>query len=764
LLLTDAQLHEIRQIIADHHTAFVASVISPEAVEAEILERLKEKGLVDVKIASIEDSYLYGQVLASLDSTKGMTYEQFKDHVRKRPVPLTDIEKRAIDMAQHSAGQYAVGLGNRIEQATGNIIYEADADLRSQMREEIQDLTAENIARRESVRKLKSNLGWATKDWARDWDRIAVTEKHRAMQRGQADHIAKRYGDDARVFVRPNPGACVNCLRLYVGPDGNPRIFQLSTLEENGTNFGKKAADWLPVLPPAHPNCQGNLSRIPAGWGFDEHGRLSPKGEGGVEYEDEADLALALMQEDDLQKAFKLQGHAEFQGLSIAIENKPGSVRKWTSPDGEGGETRMKYAYGYVKRTHGTDGDELDVFLGPDPRAKNVYTVHQLDPATGRYDETKSFLGFSSAKQVKEVFDAHYDREGFFGWMDGMSIDHFKRWIGSTNLQKAETFEAGPDGYGSDIVFGRKFLDRCAFLVKGRRFVSWPEAARLTVAHRSANRQPVVKENFSDARLRFSKSPSDFSDAVPFIPKGDGFLKVPREGALVKSSMLTLGHQFKIGGIVVKSIPVVVVDDFRGAKWATENAFHNNSMLKSLAAICPDKPVLCVPTELANMASLKFSAHKLEHSSTVIKRQAKSGEPTTRLVIPAEQSEKAGKLAKARVANIVGAEHSQAANRAPGPSSAANYAFHVPLKSKPPTVLPEDLMSLKDLERRPVKLDKETFEVRAPFHKESQLYVITMGDGIDSEEVERNRKRLDEAHRGNIGPKIQVPVAEGDKS
>jgi hypothetical protein len=99
MLLTDAQLHEIREIIRNHHTAFVASVISPDAVAPDVLERLKEMGLVDVKISSIEDAYLYGQVLAALDETKGMTYDQFKSHVRKRPIPLTEIEKRAIDIS-----------------------------------------------------------------------------------------------------------------------------------------------------------------------------------------------------------------------------------------------------------------------------------------------------------------------------------------------------------------------------------------------------------------------------------------------------------------------------------------------------------------------------------------------------------------------------------------------------------------------------------------------------------------------------------------
>lgn len=210
MLLTDAQIHAIRQIIQDHHTAFIANYISPEAVAPEILEKLKAKGLVNVKIKSIEDAYVYGILVAMMDDpkVKSMNVEQFKDYIRSHPVPLSEIEKRAVAMAQHQAAQYVVGLGNRVNQATGQLLIEADADLRAKLQTEIRDKTAENIERRESVEQLKSDLGWVSKDWARDWNRIAVTEKHNAMQAGVRDHLRDRWGKDALVAKIPMPDAC----------------------------------------------------------------------------------------------------------------------------------------------------------------------------------------------------------------------------------------------------------------------------------------------------------------------------------------------------------------------------------------------------------------------------------------------------------------------------------------------------------------------------------------------------------------------------
>ena len=429
MLLTEQQLQEIRQIIADHHSAFIANAVSPDAVAPEILDKLKQKGLYAPKVESIRDAYLYGQILATLDDPKvaSMSYDEFKRYLRTNPVPLTEIERQAIMVAQQQAGQYAVGLGNRVDQQTGQLLIEADHVLRGQLRDEIKTATAENIARRESVKKLKSDLGWATRDWARDWDRIAVTEKHNAMQHGVADSYAERYGSGARVAKRVMPDACPHCVRLYVGPDGHPRIFKLSTLLANGTNFRTKTGDWKPVVGPTHPHCQCQLFRVPEGWGFDAEGRLTPGGPGGIEADE--DFEASLREEDELRKSGQVVGALQFQGLQIAVENPKGSTRRWTGPDGKKGSTKMLYPYGYIEGTRGQDDEEVDCYVGPDPRAPTVYVVHQQNPQTKQYDETKCMLGFRSQPDAEKAYRHHYNRPDFPVWTDPMEMEAFKRWL-----------------------------------------------------------------------------------------------------------------------------------------------------------------------------------------------------------------------------------------------------------------------------------------------------------------------------------------------
>ena len=62
----------------------------------------------------------------------------------------------------------------------------------------------------------------------------------------------------------------------------------------------------------------------------------------------------------------------------------------------------MNNHYGYVKRSLGADGDQVDVFLGNNPSANHVYVINQNDPKTGKFDEHKVMLGFDSFESANK--------------------------------------------------------------------------------------------------------------------------------------------------------------------------------------------------------------------------------------------------------------------------------------------------------------------------------------------------------------------------
>lgn len=134
------------------------------------------------------------------------------------------------------------------------------------------------------------------------------------------------------------------------------------------------------------------------------------------------------------------KGHVSFQGNDIAIENPVGSKRSGTDPNGKPWSVDMSAHYGYVKRTTGADGDQVDVYL-PDQADESapVHVFDQYNPDTGEFDEHKAVLGVATREEAERIYDAHFS--------DGtgpkrrhavttMSADEFKQWVREGDTKK----------------------------------------------------------------------------------------------------------------------------------------------------------------------------------------------------------------------------------------------------------------------------------------------------------------------------------------
>lgn len=142
------------------------------------------------------------------------------------------------------------------------------------------------------------------------------------------------------------------------------------------------------------------------------------------------------------------KGKFNLHGLTIAIENPKGSTRSGTDPDGNKWSVTMKSHYGDIKRTKGADGDSVDVFIGDKPKSKMVYVIDQIDPKTGKFDEHKVMLGFTTIKSARNAYKENYSKDWRgLGTLTPVKVDAFKDWLQNGDLTKpfAETPE-GPDG------------------------------------------------------------------------------------------------------------------------------------------------------------------------------------------------------------------------------------------------------------------------------------------------------------------------------
>lgn len=156
------------------------------------------------------------------------------------------------------------------------------------------------------------------------------------------------------------------------------------------------------------------------------------------------------------------KGHVRVHGLDIALENGKGQTRSGTAKNGKKWSIVMKHAYGYIKRTEGSDGDHVDVFVGDHPESEKVFIVNQVDPDSGKFDEHKCMLGFDSEDEARKGYLANYEK----GWkglgsMKAMSIGEFKDWLkGDTTKEAAvEPMPVWVNPKGSGKPLSAEFLN-----------------------------------------------------------------------------------------------------------------------------------------------------------------------------------------------------------------------------------------------------------------------------------------------------------------
>lgn len=146
-------------------------------------------------------------------------------------------------------------LGKNMGSDVNSIILEKSRE--KAIKEELE----RGITERRSLQGIVSEIGHRTGDWQRNLGRIVDTEYNTIFQQGRAEQLKREYGDDVMVYKDVYPGACRHCIRLYLtgGIGSKPIVFKLKTLEANGTNVGKKVADWKATVGSTHPHCRCNL-------------------------------------------------------------------------------------------------------------------------------------------------------------------------------------------------------------------------------------------------------------------------------------------------------------------------------------------------------------------------------------------------------------------------------------------------------------------------------------------------------------------------
>jgi Inorganic Pyrophosphatase/Large polyvalent protein associated domain 38/C-terminal domain on Strawberry notch homologue/P-loop containing NTP hydrolase pore-1 len=136
------------------------------------------------------------------------------------------------------------------------------------------------------------------------------------------------------------------------------------------------------------------------------------------------------------------KGKVDLNGLRIRIETPKGSERNGVDKDGESWSVKMPADYGYISRTKGADGEEVDVYIGDNPTIDKVFVIDQNDADTGEFDEHKVMMGYASARDALTAYEQGFsDGKGMqrVGKVKEMTTSELRTWLASKEYKEKYT-------------------------------------------------------------------------------------------------------------------------------------------------------------------------------------------------------------------------------------------------------------------------------------------------------------------------------------
>lgn len=133
------------------------------------------------------------------------------------------------------------------------------------------------------------------------------------------------------------------------------------------------------------------------------------------------------------------KGAIKISGLNISVENPHESVRKGVDKTGTAWESKQNGHYGYIKGVvaRAPDKEHVDVNIKQgttEDYAGDVYVINQSDPSTGKFDEPKVYIGYTSQAEAKNAYHMNYAKGwAGFGGMAQLPMAKFKEMLNDKN-------------------------------------------------------------------------------------------------------------------------------------------------------------------------------------------------------------------------------------------------------------------------------------------------------------------------------------------
>lgn len=263
MVISKRTLEKIREIIEKHYNRLTISVLGRGVFSKKELKEMEAAGIDTSKKESILAMVYHHNFInnplgkEAPISVEDMRGQQSQSEIKPEGEANDYTVENLNDKTKQLIDKLRLNVAARIEGfiRDNNDQYKFNALQNLDRSEEMDELVKES-----SLGKVKQKLRDSSKDANRDWQRVAITEMSNAIGIGSVDRIVtdNRSADLNDVYVYRivvnDSLTCKYCRRFYGEPGSVPKVYRLSTLLSNGSNYGLKTDAWKPVSGATHPN------------------------------------------------------------------------------------------------------------------------------------------------------------------------------------------------------------------------------------------------------------------------------------------------------------------------------------------------------------------------------------------------------------------------------------------------------------------------------------------------------------------------------
>jgi hypothetical protein len=269
-MLADRRLYKnIDEIVDKAYLGLLFALVGDALMSDEDKIKVEQLGLILGQRAVIELLYVLLRNRPDNGYPKNSSISSLLDQARLRTLPiLNDAQQGTLDTAKA---------------AFTDVIETSREELKKQLRQKLVDANRKHrqvvaVNRVTSPEQVQERLQ-AEKQELLNYIPIIMASVASQFERGFTTTLTHVVNDaildnatsdslftgeapkDQLVYktVISDARLCQWCRRFYTNADGTPKLYKLSELQANGSNFGKKKRDWLPTVGPTHPRCRCQL-------------------------------------------------------------------------------------------------------------------------------------------------------------------------------------------------------------------------------------------------------------------------------------------------------------------------------------------------------------------------------------------------------------------------------------------------------------------------------------------------------------------------